>query len=170
LAQGDSAMILIGLGSNLHGPWGSPQETLERALAALNTHPMSLVRVSSIIVTKPFGRENQPHFANAVAQISTHLSPDALMRRLHLLERRAGRQRRVRWGPRSLDLDLLDYHGLVRSRATRDIKPLTLPHPGLPERLFVLEPIAAIAPRWRHPLTRETASFTVRKLNRLSAI
>ncbi len=161
-------MILIGLGSNISGPWGTPRQSVELALRALDRGPIRLEAVSPLLVTEPFGRKNQPPFINAVAQIATHLSPDALMRRLHMIERAAGRQRRLRWGPRTLDLDLLDYHGLVRAKRSSSIRPLVLPHPGMSERLFVLEPLASITDRWRHPLTKETAAFTIRKLRRLN--
>lgn len=161
-------MILVGLGSNISGPWGKPQQSVERALMALNHGPIRLVSASALLITEPYGRKNQPPFVNAVAEIETHLSPDALMRRLHMIEQEAGRQRRLRWGPRTLDLDLLDYHGLLRAKRSLSIRPLVLPHPGISERLFVLEPLASIAPRWRHPLTKETAEFTIRKLRRLN--
>jgi 2-amino-4-hydroxy-6-hydroxymethyldihydropteridine diphosphokinase len=161
-------MIIIALGSNMPGPWGSPQQAVERALALLDSGPSRLLAASHLIITEPFGRKNQPPFVNAAAAIDTHLSPDALMRRLHMIERQAGRQRRLRWGPRTLDLDLIDYHGLVRRKRTQSIRPLVLPHPGLHERLFVLEPLHEVAPRWRHPLTKESAAFTIRKLNRLN--
>jgi 2-amino-4-hydroxy-6-hydroxymethyldihydropteridine diphosphokinase len=163
-------MILIAIGSNLPGPWGAPQQTVQRALRELNSWPTRLAAASHAIVTEPFGRKNQPPFVNAVAEVETQLSPEALMVRLHMIEFQAGRQRRLRWGPRTLDLDLLDYHGLVRPRRTHSVKPLVLPHPGIQHRLFVLLPLAEIAPRWRHPLTRETAQFTIRKLSRLSGI
>ena len=161
-------MIVIALGSNLPGPWGSPRQTVERAFAALNAGPLRLVAASTLIISEPFGRKNQPPFVNAAARIETHLSPDALMRRLHMIEREAGRQRRLRWGPRTLDLDLLDYHGLLRRKRTQSIRPLVLPHPGMTERLFVMEPLQQVAPRWRHPLTKESAAFIIRKLNRLN--
>lgn len=162
-------MILISLGSNLPGPWGTPHNAVERALDALNHGPVRLVKASPLIVTVPFGRKNQPAFVNAVALVATHLSPDALMRRLHMIEREAGRQRRLRWGPRTLDLDLLDYHGLKRRKRFHSIKPLVLPHPGMGERLFALAPLAEVAPHWKHPLTRETVKLTIRKLSRLKA-
>ncbi len=161
-------MILIGLGSNLEGPWGTPRTTVLRAFQALNAGPVHLVAVSSLATTEPFGRKNQPEFVNAVAVIATHLSPDALLHRLHMIEKQAGRRRGLRWGPRTLDLDLLDYNGLVRQRRQRSIKPLVLPHPGIIERLFVLQPISEIAPRWRHPLTHQSARFMIRKLSRLA--
>ena len=158
-------MILIGLGSNLDGPWGTPCQTVLRAFQALNAGPVRLVAMSTLAVTEPFGRKNQPAFVNAVAIIASHLSPDALLRRLHAIERQAGRKRGLRWGPRTLDLDILDYNGVVRLPRLRSIKPLVLPHPGIAERLFVLQPIAELAPRWRHPLTHRSARFMIRKLS-----
>ena len=144
-------MILIGLGSNLAGAWGSPRETVEGALAALDRDGVRLIAASALIETLPLGPQDQPHYVNAAARVETRLEPDALMRRLHAIEREAGRERRRRWGPRTLDLDLLDYHGIVAAG------PPILPHPGIAERDFVLAPIMEIAPRWRHPVLGETA-------------
>jgi len=144
-------MILIGLGSNVSGPWGSPRETVMRALRELDRGGTKLVIVSALVETSPFGKVNQPSFVNAVARITTAMPPDALMLHLHDIERQAGRRRRMRWGPRTLDLDLLDYHGLIRRGQ------LKLPHPGIAERDFVLAPLMEVAPNWRHPVTRHTA-------------
>lgn len=144
-------MILIGLGSNVDGPWGSPRETMLRALRELDAGGTVLVAASRLVETTPFGKLNQPSFVNAVAQITTAMPPEALMQHLHEIERRAGRRRRLRWGPRTLDLDLLDYHGLVRRGR------LKLPHPGIPERDFWLTPLIEMVPAWRHPVTRQTA-------------
>jgi 2-amino-4-hydroxy-6-hydroxymethyldihydropteridine diphosphokinase len=151
-------MILIGIGSNVSGPWGPPASTVERALAALDEAPLRLVKASRPIVTAPFGRTDQPDFVNAVAEIETGLEPAALLAHLHAIERRAGRRRTLRWGPRTLDLDLLDYDGLVLPDHP------VLPHPGIPERSFVLGPIAEIAPHWRHPVLDETAATLLARL------
>jgi 2-amino-4-hydroxy-6-hydroxymethyldihydropteridine diphosphokinase len=144
-------MILVGLGSNVSGPWGNPRETVLRALRELDSNGTELVAASSLVETVPFGKVNQPNFVNAVARIITAMPAEALLLHLHDIERRAGRRRRMRWGPRTLDLDLLDYHGLVRHGR------LMLPHPGIAERDFVLTPLMEIAPAWRHPVTRRTA-------------
>lgn len=144
-------MILIGLGSNVSGPWGEPRDTVLRALRELDSDGTRLVVASRLLETEPFGKLNQPSFVNAVARITTAMPPDALMLHLHDIERRAGRRRRMRWGPRTLDLDLLDYHGLIRHGR------LELPHPGIAERDFVLTPLVEIAPHWRHPETRRSA-------------
>jgi 2-amino-4-hydroxy-6-hydroxymethyldihydropteridine diphosphokinase len=152
-----ATMIIVALGSNLDGPWGSPRQTIERALDELNRFPLRRVGQSELIITAPFGRANQPDFVNAAAMIDTALSPNALLRKLHMIERAAGRQRRTRWGPRTLDLDLIDYHGLIQSDPSMQLKRLVLPHPGAAARDFVLKPIAEIAPRWRHPVVHLTA-------------
>jgi len=144
----------------MDGPWGTPRATLERALAALDRDGVRLLSVSRLLVSAPFGRINQPPFVNAVARIATHLPPAALMRRLHAIERAAGRRRGIRWGPRTLDLDLIDYHGLRSPAGAR----LKLPHPGIVERQFVLGPIAEIAPSWKHPMTHLTAAMMLRRL------
>ena len=161
-------MILIGLGANTAGPWGSAEASLLRALDQLGRWPLRLKAVSRLIKTAPFGRPNQPPFVNAVAAIETHLPPEGLMRALHAIEQAAGRRRGVRWGPRTLDLDLLDYHGLVRRRAfpmAATLRPLILPHPGIGARIFVLAPIAEIAPRWRHPVCHRSAAQMLRRLS-----
>jgi 2-amino-4-hydroxy-6-hydroxymethyldihydropteridine diphosphokinase len=157
-------MILIALGSNIDGPWGNPRATVEKALIKLNAQPLKLLKASSLIITEPFGVVNQPSFVNAVAEIETHLSPEMLIARLHEIEDRAGRVRSERWGPRTLDLDILDYNGLIRKPQHPDQKSLVLPHPGIAERLFVLEPLQEIAPNWKHPETQLSAASMIQKL------
>jgi 2-amino-4-hydroxy-6-hydroxymethyldihydropteridine diphosphokinase len=163
-------MILIGIGSNLDGPWGSPDETVRRALTSLNNPPLRLLKASRAIVSAPYGRTDQPDFVNAAAEIDTGLEPQALLEHLHAIERSAGRHRTLHWGPRTLDLDLLDYHGLViagageADGAFEGGRALVLPHPGIPDRPFVLQPIAEIAPNWHHPVLGETALTLLRRL------
>ncbi len=152
-------MILIALGSNISGPWGSPEQSVQHALRALDHDGVKLVEASRLLLTAPFGKPNQPLFVNAVAHIETHLSPLALLQRLQAIEKGAGRRRKTRWGPRTLDLDIIDYHGLVKST-----KELTLPHPGIAERIFVLKPISELTAKWRHPISRLSAQAMLRKL------
>lgn len=154
-------MILVALGSNRTGPWGSPGEAVQRALRKLNTGGVKLKRVSQLFRSSPFGRTDQPEFVNAVAEIETALPPTALLQRLHHIERMAGRRRTLRWGPRTLDLDLLDYHGRILTKPGQPV----LPHPGMAERIFVLAPIMEIAPRWRHPLSHLTAQAMLTRLD-----
>ena len=152
-------MILIALGSNISGPWGSPEQSVQHAMQALNRDGLKLVGASRLLLTAPFGKPNQPPFVNAVARIETHLPPLALLQKLHAIERLAGRRRATRWGPRTLDLDIVDYRGLIQSSGK-----LILPHPGIPERIFVLKPIAELVEEWRHPANHLSAQEMLRRL------
>jgi 2-amino-4-hydroxy-6-hydroxymethyldihydropteridine diphosphokinase len=153
-------MILIGVGSNMPGPWGTPEKTVARVPLELDRGPVRVIKVSGPVRTTPFGMTDQPPFTNAALAIETDLPPSALLLHLQALERRAGRHREIRWGPRTLDLDLLDYRGLVLEEPAG----LILPHPGIAERPFVLVPIIQIAPEWRHPVIGLTAAEMLAKV------
>jgi len=161
--------ILIGLGSNVRGPWGDPLETIEETLRRFPQYGLTVTARSSVVSSAPYGVVDQPIFANAVAAISTSLPPAALLYRLHAIEADAGRRRGQRWGPRTLDLDLLAYGPLTTAAPARESwrrgrrHPLTLPHPEMAWRPFVLEPLAEIAPFWHHPVTGLTASQMSRR-------
>ena len=133
--------VYVGLGSNL----AHPRRQLARAVARLARIPrVHLLAVSPSYVTAPIGGDAQPDYVNAVAVLSTPLSPRALLDRLHALERRQHRRRNAtmpRNAPRTLDLDLLLY-GARRMDTPR----LTVPHPRMHERAFVLKPLTDIAP------------------------
>jgi 2-amino-4-hydroxy-6-hydroxymethyldihydropteridine diphosphokinase len=122
----------IGLGSNL----GDRRAMIAGALEQLRPR-----RVSAVVETDPVGRTDQPRFLNAVAEIETDLDAPALLDRLLEIEAALGRVRRERWGPRTIDLDLLLYGGV---QLTSD--RLTVPHPELPRRRFVLEGLAELCP------------------------
>jgi 2-amino-4-hydroxy-6-hydroxymethyldihydropteridine diphosphokinase len=127
---------LLGLGANI----GDPIATLnaaKRALAALGT----IVAVSALYETPPWGLADQPPFVNAALALETDLEPDALLAGLKALERDLGRVASVRWGPRAIDVDILDYAGVRRNDPA-----LTIPHARLHERAFVLVPLAEIDP------------------------
>ena len=133
------AQVYIGLGSNRD----DPAAQIARALESLDRLPHSLLGpVSAFYRSAPVGRRAQSPFVNAVAALETTLAPMALLRALARIEAVHGRRRgRRRWGPRPLDLDLLLY-GAQRIRTAR----LTVPHPRLLQRAFVLQPLCAIAP------------------------
>ena len=129
----------VALGANI----GDPVATVLAAFGALANLPDSrVVHTSSLYRTAPVGLKNQPDFINAVAMLETGLAPEELLDALLDLEARFGRVRRDRNGPRTLDLDLLLYNDIEL-----DLPRLTLPHPRLHLRAFVLHPLAEIAPR-----------------------
>jgi 2-amino-4-hydroxy-6-hydroxymethyldihydropteridine diphosphokinase len=134
------AEALLALGGNV----GDARQTLDHAVAVLcdGEHIRCRAR-SSDYVTPPWGVEDQPPFVNLCLAIETTLMPQALLERAQAVERRFGRDRAQerRWGPRTLDIDILAYDDL-----TFDTPNLTLPHPRLFERAFVLVPLAEIAP------------------------
>ncbi|MDX2222272.1 MAG: 2-amino-4-hydroxy-6-hydroxymethyldihydropteridine diphosphokinase [Rhodospirillaceae bacterium] len=144
-------MILIALGANLPSPAGPPLTTCRAALTALGERGVSVVAVAPWYETAPVPASDQPNFINGVAELTTDLSPAALLVVLHGVERGFGRVRGAPNAARTLDLDLLDYHGLIQAG------PPALPHPRLSTRAFVLAPLADLAPGWRHPIIGATA-------------
>jgi 2-amino-4-hydroxy-6-hydroxymethyldihydropteridine diphosphokinase len=128
----------VAFGANL----GEPFETLRAAAVAVGRRPgVELVAGSPIYRTRPIGPPGQPDYANAVARVETTLTADALLDALHAVESEFGRVRDVRFGPRTLDLDLIWYEGEERADDR-----LTLPHPRAHEREFVLRPLADLDP------------------------
>lgn len=138
----------VGLGSNM----GDTEGYLNLGVEELRANPHIRVKaVSQYRSTKPWGNVEQDDFLNACAEIETTLDPLALLEVLQAAEQKAGRVRLVHWGPRTLDMDLLFYDNLVLDSAR-----LVLPHPEAENRLFVMEPMAELAPFYRHPVTGRT--------------
>lgn len=150
-------MILIALGSNLPSPVaGPPRATCEATLARLAGHGVEIVGRSRWYRSAPVPRSDQPDFVNGVALVRTARDPDALLRRLHEIERELGRERGPRNAARVIDLDLLACGDKVIGWPPDDDSGLVLPHPRLHERRFVLLPLRDVAPGWRHPVTGDT--------------
>jgi 2-amino-4-hydroxy-6-hydroxymethyldihydropteridine diphosphokinase len=143
-------MILIALGANLPSTAGPPAATLKSALDRLADQGVKIRSVSSFYESPAWPDPADPKFVNAVAVVETALQPVELLALLHGIETAHGRLRSTVNAPRSLDLDLLDYDGRLISDG------VTLPHPRLAQRAFVLVPLAEIAPAWRHPVTGQS--------------
>lgn len=134
----------IAFGSNL----GDRQAILEDAFSIINRSDHSkILKTSSIIETEPVGYTEQGSFLNGVFYLKTLLSPLALIRYLMSVEKELKRERIIKWGPRTLDLDILYYDDIISS-----IEEIVIPHPRMHERLFVLEPLNEIAPFAMHPV------------------
>lgn len=144
--------IVVGLGSNLAGRWSSPQALLEAALLRLEAAGLLCLARSSWWRSSAWPDARDPEFVNGVAIFQSFRSPLEVLSVLNSTEREFGRIRDGDNRPRTLDLDLV-AHG----RAVLACGDLTLPHPRAHERLFVMGPLAEIAPRWRHPTLGETA-------------
>jgi 2-amino-4-hydroxy-6-hydroxymethyldihydropteridine diphosphokinase len=145
-------MILIALGANLPSSAGPPVATLKSALARLEERGVKILSVSSFYESPAWPDPGQPSFTNAVAVVETALQPVELLTLLHGVETDFGRLRSAPNAARTLDLDLLDYEGRVMEQG------VTLPHPRMHQRSFVLAPLAEVAPGWRHPVTGQTAA------------
>lgn len=146
----------IGLGSNL----GDREQHLRQALEQIEQLPEStIVRASSLYDTEPVGAPGQPHFLNAVVWIETRMPPRQLLWNLLRIEKRLGRVRTQRWGPRTIDLDLLMVGDMVI-----DEPELTLPHPRMTERSFVMVPLVELDPLAIHPVTGQTLLSILQRL------
>ena len=138
----------VALGSNM----GDRQGYLDGAVQAVKEAPCIRVKkVSTYYVTAPYGGVEQEDFLNAAMELETLYTPEELLDVLHTVEQAAKRERLVHWGPRTLDLDILFYDDLVQ-----DDSVLTLPHPDMQNRDFVLKPMVELAPHFVHPVFHQT--------------
>ncbi|MFU8823033.1 2-amino-4-hydroxy-6-hydroxymethyldihydropteridine diphosphokinase [Yoonia sp.] len=160
-------IVLISAGSNQNSVWGDPETTLSAAIRLLAPLALGDVRCSPFYATDAFPPGAGPDFVNAAAAFETQQSAADILAVLHRIEAAAGRSRAIRWGQRTLDLDLVavgdnvipddqthDHWRNLPLYAQTSIAPdqLILPHPRLQDRSFVLVPLADIAPDWQHPL------------------
>ena len=140
----------IALGSNM----GDKKAYLDLAVDGLRrTKGCQVLAVSDYLATEPYGVTDQDEFLNGAMKIRTLLPPHELLERLHEIEQEAGRKRVIRWGPRTLDLDILLYDDLIL-----DDEELHIPHIEMYKRDFVLKPLCQIAPYVRHPVRNRTVS------------
>jgi 2-amino-4-hydroxy-6-hydroxymethyldihydropteridine diphosphokinase len=148
------------LGSNKTGRWGGPAATLKHALVALQDAGVRPIRVSHFYDTAAVGVLRQPRFVNVAVVAKSSVGPARLLRLCKRIERDAGRTRALRWGPRVLDIDIIDYGGRIigwrgvnaTAQAARQQGVLSLPHPEAHRRLFVLVPTKDVLPQWVHPV------------------
>ena len=161
------ATVIIALGSNRCCRHGRPAETLRAALTALTRAGLCVERVSPIMTTRAVGPGGRD-YANAVAVTSSALDPARILIILKDIERAFGRRRGRRWGDRVLDLDLIAAgRAMLPSRlGWRRAKGLVVPHRAMHARPFVLRPMLAVAPNWRHPVLNLTTRQLAARLGR----
>src|ERR1700728_4163660 len=148
----DNEAVLIALGSNLEGVFGSSKALLAAALEGFAPFGLTVLKRSSWWRSASWPDASLPDYLNGVALVRTASSPEEVLAALHELEARFGRGRDARNAPRTLDLDLIAHGRIVLAR-----DDLILPHPRAAERLFVMGPLAEIAPDWVHPVLGEAA-------------
>ncbi len=158
-------LYAIGLGSNRrHARYGDPRHVLMAALAELESDDVEAVNVSPIIASAPLGPSRR-RYANAVALVASPLSPPEMLKRLQAIEAAFGRRTGQRWSARTLDLDILLWSGGAWSAAA-----LNIPHQDIAKRDFVLGPLRAVAPGWRHPLSGHTVRQLAARLVRAKPV
>ncbi len=146
----------IGIGSNL----GVPAENCEKAICLLSASPgIEVVARSSLYESEPVGKTDQNWFVNTAVAIQTSLAPEALLDAIFEIEKAFGRERREKWGPRIIDLDLLAYEDRVLHS-----EALTLPHPEMTKRRFVLLPLSEFAGDYLHPIENKTIHRLLKEL------
>ncbi len=151
--------VFIGVGSNL----GEPARNIDKAKELLlSCRDITFVKSSSLYETEPWGLSEQPRFVNAVWLIETDLSPSGLFVLLKDIESRMGRKKVVKYGPRVIDLDILFYGNIIYQDSN-----LTIPHPRISERSFVLFPLCEIAPDFVHPVKEMKVSLLREKLDNM---
>ena len=146
----------IAVGSNM----GDSREHIARALGQLkNSKNIRVEKVSELLETLPYGGVEQENFVNGMFEIRTLLTPEELLRELHKIEASEGRERKIHWGPRTLDLDIIFYDDLIYSS-----EDLVIPHVDMENRYFVLKPLSELAPNFRHPITHKTVAQMLAEL------
>lgn len=151
----------LGIGSNL----GERQKLIDQAVMKLKENKMIKdVKCSKIISTEPYGDTALYEFLNGAIELKTLLAPDKLLEFLHQIEAEAGRERKVHWGPRTLDLDILFYEDFISNDPV-----LTIPHPDMENRLFVLEPLDELCPWYFNPVTGKNVRQMLRELKESKA-
>ncbi|MBL42217.1 MAG: 2-amino-4-hydroxy-6-hydroxymethyldihydropteridine diphosphokinase [Rhodospirillaceae bacterium] len=152
-------MIYIGLGANLKYKKNlSLVDSLNLAIEKMSYLSIKVLNKSSFFSSAPVPLTNQPWFVNSVISIETTFAPVELLKNLHSIEKEFGRKRDKKWGPRSLDLDVISYNKI------KSISKINLPHPRMHERAFVLYPLKELDKNWIHPISGKSVSQLINEL------
>jgi 2-amino-4-hydroxy-6-hydroxymethyldihydropteridine diphosphokinase len=139
--------ITLSLGTNI----GKREKNLEEAKRLLKEQGIIILQQSNVYETEAFGYADQDFFLNQVLIVKTNETPEQVLKTCLVIENRMGRKRAGKFGPRKIDIDLLFYNNVILNT-----KPLTLPHPGIPKRRFVLVPLVELVPKEQHPVLKKT--------------
>ena len=156
-------MILLSLGSNLSSSFGNRFKNLELAISHLKSHKIELITKSSFYETPSYPNNNDPKFINMIINISSKLTPEKLASSIIYTEEKLERKRNKKNEPRTCDIDIIDYKGLIINFNYKNLS-FKVPHAKLINRNFVLYPINEILPNWTHPESKEKISDLIAKL------
>ncbi|MCX7695914.1 MAG: 2-amino-4-hydroxy-6-hydroxymethyldihydropteridine diphosphokinase [Caloramator sp.] len=151
--------VFIAFGSNI----GDRYETVKRAFELIEENGMKIIKKSNIYETEPYGYKNQPPFINGVILVETELTCREVLERLLQIEKQLGRERIIRWGPRTIDLDIIFYNCEIYNE-----EDLKVPHPDMQNREFVLKPLCDIEPDFVHPILNKSVKEIYVLLNEMS--
>lgn len=146
---------IIAFGSNI----GNRRENIKNALDKMKNNGLNILKVSTTIETAPYGYKEQDSFLNGACIVETDLSPKELLYKLLSIEQEMGRKRKIHWGPRNIDLDIIFYDDQIINE-----EDLIIPHPDAHNRSFVMGPVSEIAPFFIHPVYKKTVNEIYKEL------
>ena len=153
-------MILLALGSNLASSFGDRYNNIDRAITELSKLNFKIVKRSSFYETPSYPNSLKPKFINIALSVEFNKSPKELLKKIWIVEKKMGRIRHVKNDPRTCDIDIIDFNGLVINESN-----ITLPHPEAHNRSFVMYPLMEIYPQWIHPLINKKIDDIINKFD-----
>ena len=153
-------MIFLGIGSNLNSKFGNRFSNIKKTIDFISEEKIKINKISSYYETPSYPNKKNPKFINAVIQIEFESSPNELLKKILLIEKKMHRKRGLKNQPRTCDIDIIDFKGLILNN-----KRLNIPHPKAHLRNFVLYPLNDINSNWKHPIINKKIDFFIKKLN-----
>ena len=153
-------MIFLGIGSNLESQFGDRFLNIKRTLKLIKYEKIKIKKISNFYETPSYPNKKNPKFINIVIQVDFQSSPEVLLRKILIIEKKMGRTRKNKNEPRTCDIDIIDFNGKILNK-----KNIILPHPKAHERSFVLFPLKEICPIWIHPIINKKVDVLIGKLS-----
>jgi len=156
-------MIFLGIGSNLDSKFGDRYNNIRRTLKLIQEEKIAVKKISKFYETPSYPNKKNPKFINIVIEIEYNLDPEMLLKKIFLIEKKMERKRNTKNEPRTCDIDIIDFKGLIKNQ-----KNVVLPHPKMHKRNFVLFPLKEINPQWIHPILNKKIDFFINNLSQIA--
>ena len=156
-------MIFLGIGSNLDSKFGDRYNNIMRTLKLIQEEKILVKKISKFYETPSYPNKKNPKFINIVIEIEYNLDPEMLLKKIFLIEKKMERKRNTKNEPRTCDIDIIDFKGLIKNQ-----KNVVLPHPKMYKRNFVLFPLKEINPQWIHPKLNKKIDFFINNLSQIA--